>query len=76
MITPIKNIMTRDPISIGPDADLSTALRLMKDRNVRRLPVIEDGKVIGLISTADMATIMKEEIDCFIGLEEAFVRHN
>ena len=60
-------LMTADPIVISPDAPLSEAAKLLVTHNVRRLPVIEDGVLLGLISIADLihaiATLrIKEEI--------------
>jgi CBS domain-containing protein len=69
------DVMTKDPITIDADAHIDLALRVMKDATVRRLPVTEKGKLVGLLSSADVAREIKEEFDEFIGLEEAFVKH-
>ncbi|MEI6294181.1 MAG: CBS domain-containing protein, partial [Methanomicrobiales archaeon] len=60
-------LMTADPIVISPDAPLSEAAKLLVTHNIRRLPVVEDGTLLGLISIADLvhaiATLrIKEEI--------------
>lgn len=68
-------IMTADPIYICSDADFDAALKTMNQANVRRLPVTEDGKVVGLLSSADVAREIKDEFQQFIGLEEAFAKH-
>ena len=73
--THISKIMTTDPITIKADADIESALRVMHSGNVWRLPVCENKKVLGLLSSADIATELKEEFDQFMGLEEAFVKH-
>jgi CBS domain-containing protein len=67
--------MTADPICINSDADFDSALRIMNRASVRRLPVTEDGKVVGLLSSADVAREIKDEFQQFIGLEEAFAKH-
>ena len=46
----IKHWMTRNPITIGPDEPMVEAARLMKERGFRRLPVIERGRLIGLVT--------------------------
>lgn len=69
------DIMTSDPIAIQGDIDIDSALRIMNRANVRRLPVCEQGKLVGLLSSADVATEIKDELNQFMGLEEAFVRH-
>lgn len=47
-------LMTVDPITIEADATISDAARSMIRNNVRRLPVVEDNALIGLISVADL----------------------
>lgn len=73
--TYVYEVMTADPISIDADADIDSALRIMNRANIRRLPVMENGKLIGLVSSADLACEIKEEFDYFFGLEEAFAKH-
>ena len=51
--TPIRRIMST-LISIDPDSDLWTASDLMSTRNVRKLPVIDDEKIIGIITSGDL----------------------
>jgi len=70
------DIMSKEPVSIPSDADVSYALKIMSDSNVRRLPVCEQERVIGILSSADVASEIKEEINQFIGLEEAFAKHH
>ena len=52
--TPIRRIMSTPLISIDPDSDLWTASDLMSTRNVRKLPVIDDEKIIGIITSSDL----------------------
>jgi CBS domain-containing protein len=47
-------LMTPKPITIGPDTDIHEAARLLVTHRIRRLPVVEDGKLIGLLSVADL----------------------
>lgn len=46
--------MTRDPSTLGPDAETAVALDLMLERGFRHLPVVEDGTVIGVVSMRDL----------------------
>mgnify|MGYP001806561255 FL=1 len=48
---PVADWMTRDPHTVGPDVGWEEAVNEMTRRRVRRLPVVDDGKVIGLLST-------------------------
>jgi len=52
--TPVRRIMSSPMISIDSDSDLWTASDLMSTRNVRKLPVIDDDKVIGIITVSDL----------------------
>jgi CBS domain-containing protein len=47
-------LMTAKPISIGPDADVRQAARLLVEHRIRRLPVVEDGHLLGLLSVSDL----------------------
>ena len=70
--TCVCDIMVQDPITVDADADLDSALRIMNRANVRRLPVLENGKLVGVISSADVASAMKEELNQFMELEESY----
>ncbi len=47
-------LMTPKPITIEPDMDVREAARLLVTRHIRRLPVVEDGQLVGLLSVADL----------------------
>jgi len=60
-------LMTAKPLTIEPDADLREAARILIEKRIRRLPVIEGGHLIGLLSVADVIHALsqmknKEEI--------------
>ena len=57
--TKVGDIMTAGVVAIRPDMDVSTAAALMGNRQVRRLPVMENGKLCGMISLGDLS--LKEE---------------
>jgi acetoin utilization protein AcuB len=51
----VKDVMTRSPITIDPDAPLGTAMATMRDRDVRHLPVVdEQGGLVGMITDRDL----------------------
>ncbi len=57
-------LMTRDPITISPGSDLQTAARLLLENEIRRLPVVDNGKLVGLVTVADVVgTIADMNID-------------
>ena len=52
--TPVKQIMSTPLITIGPDESVWMVADLMYTRGIRKLPVIEDDKVIGIITATDL----------------------
>ncbi len=71
----VSDVMTANPIMINADADIESVLRVMNGAHIRRLPVIDGGRLVGLLSLADLAAEMKDEFDQFIGLEEILAKH-
>ncbi len=53
-------LMTPDPVTISPDATVREAASLMIKHSVRRLPVIENKKLVGLISVADLVATLAQ----------------
>jgi CBS domain-containing protein len=51
----VGRVATRDPVTTGPDEDLDDALELMAIHRLRRLPVVDDGRLVGIVSQADVA---------------------
>jgi CBS domain-containing protein len=60
-MTSVGDIYSRDLISVEPDEDLDEALRLMARHQVRRLPVVENGKLVGIVAQADIALTENEK---------------
>jgi signal-transduction protein with cAMP-binding, CBS, and nucleotidyltransferase domain len=53
--TPVSAIMSADPVTLSPDASDDEAEKLMAKSQVRRLPVVENGKLVGILVTAQLA---------------------
>jgi CBS domain-containing protein len=53
--TPVSAVMTADPVTLSPGASADEAEKLMADRQVRRLPVVEGGRLVGIVVTAQLA---------------------
>ena len=53
--------MTRDPVTIGPDASVGEALDLMLSRGFRHLPVIDGDSLVGVVSMRDLAKTLAKE---------------
>ena len=52
--TTVREIMERDVITVRPEQSVEECMALMTDRRVRHLPVIEDKKIIGIVSIGDL----------------------
>ena len=69
--TPVSEAMTTEIFSVRPDDFVFEAIRLMGDKQVRRMPVVaEDGKLAGIISMADVALETEDELEIAETLEE------
>lgn len=53
--TPVGEIASADVVTVAPDEDLDAALEKMAKHQVRRLPVVENGRLIGVVAQADVA---------------------
>jgi CBS domain-containing protein len=53
--TPVREIASTSIVTIEPDRDIDEALKLMAKHQVRRLPVVEDGRLVGVLAQADVA---------------------
>jgi CBS domain-containing protein len=58
--TPAYAIMTKRPVAIAENEDLDTARELMEQHQVRRLLVTRDGKIVGIVSQADLVPALPE----------------
>jgi predicted transcriptional regulator len=47
--------MTNDPVSASPDDEVEIVREVMVSQQVRRVPVVEDGRVVGIVAQADLA---------------------
>lgn len=54
--TSTRDVMSSGLATVGPDDDLSHVLDLMKSEQVRRIPVVENDRLVGIIAQADVAT--------------------
>jgi CBS domain-containing protein len=59
--TTVGDIATGQPYYAAPDQDLDEALELMAYRKVRRVPVVEDGLLVGMLAQADVVHEVKEK---------------
>lgn len=61
--TPLAKVMTAEPDTIAPDAKAIDALRMMSDGGYRHLPVVADGRVIGIVSRGDFKGLELDRLE-------------
>ena len=57
----VADALSRNPVTVTPEHDLDDALKLMARHQVRRLPVVEDERLVGIVAQADVALVAKEK---------------
>ena len=57
---PVKEVMTDEVVTIGPDEDVKVAARIMLERKIGCLPVVDSGKLVGLLSESDFLRLVAE----------------
>lgn len=60
---PARDVMTSPVITISPHDSVNAAMGLMTDRRIRHLPVVEDGRLVGLVSIGDLVKRRIEEVE-------------
>lgn len=65
--TPVKEIMTAPVIYTTPDEHIETCMALMTAKRIRHLPVLEDGRMIGILSIGDL-------VKAIIDVQETWIR--
>ena len=63
LATTVARIMTKHPASVSPADDVRRAAQRMSALQVRRLPVVEGGKVVGMVSLGDLAKCGRYEME-------------
>lgn len=53
--TPVGDVASRELTTISPDETVDAAVALMRERSIRRLPVVESGRPVGIVSLGDLA---------------------
>lgn len=68
--TTVRQVMTRQVLSATPDMDAGTAAQLMGKNQVRRLPVVENGRLCGMLSLGDIACRKESTMDAADALSD------
>jgi CBS domain-containing protein len=71
--TPVWQIMSSPVVTVTPDEDVRQCMQLMTDKRIRHLPVVQDGRMVGMISIGDLVRVVIEEQDQTIEHLERFI---
>ena len=61
--TKVSDVMTRNPLSIHPDKPFADAMQIMHTGRFRHVPVVENGRAVGMVSASDA---MGPELEAFV----------
>jgi CBS domain-containing protein len=59
--TPLAEICTGHPECLAPDAEIGEAIALMEDKAIRRIPIVTDGRPVGIVSIGDLARVLDRD---------------
>jgi len=66
--TSVKEIMTKKVVTIEPDKKLEDAVKLMTENKIKKLPVVKDEKLVGIITCSDIAVVEPKLIESIANL--------
>lgn len=61
--TPVKDVMSTQIKTVSPEMSLNEAAALMSDKQIRRLPVINNDRLVGMVALGDLATQAKYDVE-------------
>jgi len=61
--TPVRDVMTSQVIAVGPETDIRDVFGIMSQKKVRRLPVVENNQLVGIIALGDIATNAPQDVE-------------
>jgi len=74
--TLVSEVMTANLITIGPGQRIEDAMRLMADKHIRHLPVLDEGQLIGIISINDVVSTIIRDQKARIDSLESYIAGN
>ena len=55
----VRDVMTREPVTVTPETTIREAAALLRERHIGGLPVVEGGRVVGMITESDIMSLLK-----------------
>jgi CBS domain-containing protein len=71
--TPVWQIMSSPVVTVTPEDDVRQCMQVMTEKRIRHLPVVQDGRMVGMISIGDLVRVVIEEQDQTIEHLERFI---
>ncbi len=72
----VKQWMVTEVVTVSPDETIASAEKMIKGHKIRRLPVVEDGMLVGIISPRDLEKVMPSMLDAEGASEEDYIAAN
>jgi len=61
--TPVRDVMTSDVTTVSPDDEIRDVFGLMSQKKIRRLPVVENNHLVGIVALGDVATEAPQDVE-------------
>jgi CBS domain-containing protein len=71
--TRIEEVMTRELITVDPDQTVNDCLMLMTENHIRHLPVMDEGRLVGIISVGDVVKDIIEELEFHVEQLKSYI---
>lgn len=72
--TPVRDVMTSDVVTVAPSRTVGECMTTMTERRIRHLPVVEEGRLVGVVSIGDAVKAVMEEQRFVIQQLEGYIR--
>lgn len=69
----VADVMTHELITVSPEQSVRECMRLMTEHRVRHLPVLEEGRLVGLLSIGDVVKDLIEELQFLLNQMEKYI---
>lgn len=72
----VRDIMTKDPVTVAPDLSVTDAAKMMVERKIGALPVVKDGQLMGFVTEGDLIVKdIKLEFPTYLHLLDGFIMY-
>jgi CBS domain-containing protein len=59
----VRDVMSTDVVAVGRDASLADVVRLMEEHSIKRVPVLDGKRIVGIVSRADLVSALRERLE-------------